>query len=380
MEPNYQTEFLFMADAHIKARTWTNNMQLVGDAYKALDRLQHSDELSGVKMLVIGGDWFDSNRPTSIDLARTREFMLKFDIIYFIPGNHDSVTPSFLEVFDNLATDNGPCVVYRLSEDTISMLHGADHCYIAGIPWTHSAEDLKTKIKSIATTFKETYGQDDILYLVLHTSFKHLLAFDGAYKLTKEFISEVCGDSNIRVLVGDIHTRDTTVYNEKTGAYIHSPGSLYPLSFDKAEESNMVSKINLKTGAITDIPVDVRTYTSWNYTNRADLATLVAGVVQDNPAGFMKPFIRTIVSDAEVQITDGEYPDVVIQVVNSQTADIQQRQEVRQETYTISQAIEEELADDDPDINDLAQALFASDDPLAEIESWLNFWKVERVV
>jgi DNA repair exonuclease SbcCD nuclease subunit len=379
MSDSEQSEFLFMADAHIKTRTWTNNMQLAGDAYKALDRLQHSDSLSGVNMLVIGGDWFDSNRPSSIDLARTREFMLRFNIIYFIPGNHDNVSPSFLEVFDQLVSAHDLCTIHKLSEDIISM-YGVDHCYIAGIPWTHSAEDLKTKIKTVVDNFKTSYSSDDILYLVLHTSFKHLLAFDGAYKLTKEFIAEVCGDSNIRVLVGDIHTRNTTVYNEDTGAYIHSPGSLYPLSFDKAEEQNMVSKINFQTGAITDIPVDVRTYVTWNYTNRTDLNTLVAGVVQDNPEGFMKPFIRTVVTDADVQITDGEYPDVVIQVVSSQIETDTVRHEARHETYTISQAIEEELADDDPDINDLAQALYASDDPLAEIESWLNLWNVERVV
>lgn len=379
METNNQTEFLFMADAHIKARTWTNSMQLVGDAYKALDRLQHSEAISDVKILVIGGDWFDSNRPSSVDLAKTREFMLQFNIVYFIPGNHDSVTPSFLEVFDQLVTDDDMCVVHRLSEDIISM-YGVDHCYIAGIPWMHSAEELKAKIKQITANFKENYSKDDVLYLVLHTSFKHLLAFDGAYKLTKEFIADACADSNIRVLVGDIHTRDTTVYNEQTGAYIHSPGSLYPLSFDKAEDQNTVSKINCISGHIEDIPVDVRTYITWDYTNRTDLNTLVAGMVQDNPEGFLKPFIRTVVTDAEVQITDGEYPEVVIQVVSAQSAEVSHKPESRKETYTISQAIEEELAEDDPDINDLAQALYASDDPLAEIENWLKFWNVERVV
>ena len=30
-------QFVFMADAHIKGRTWTNYMGLQGDAYAALD-------------------------------------------------------------------------------------------------------------------------------------------------------------------------------------------------------------------------------------------------------------------------------------------------------------------------------------------------------
>ena len=37
-------QFVFMADAHIKGRTWTNYMGLQGDAYAALDLVR--DRLS----------------------------------------------------------------------------------------------------------------------------------------------------------------------------------------------------------------------------------------------------------------------------------------------------------------------------------------------
>lgn len=371
-----EEKFLFMADAHIKARTWTNSMQLVGDAYAALDKLQHSNSLTDVKTLVIGGDWFDNNRPTSTDLKRTREFLHQFKDIYFISGNHDNVTPSFLEIFDPLTSVS---CIHRLNEEIIK-LSNQDNVYIAGISWVHSAEDLKTRITGIADTFRTQYKQSDVLYLVLHTSFKHLLAFDGSYKLTQEFISDVCKDSNIRVLVGDIHTRNTTIYNESTQSYIHSPGSLYPLSFDKTSEAHAVSKVSVISGDIEDINTDVRMYSILQFTNRNDLSAYVADVISVDNAGVLKPFIRLVLPDGmEVQITDSDYPDVVLQVVNTSADREDAVRVLRNETYTISQAIEEELADDDPDINDLAQALYASDDPLAEIERWLNLWKIERI-
>lgn len=371
-----QKSFCFMADVHIKARTWTNNMQLSGDAYEALTKLSQSPQLEDTKVLVIGGDWFDNNRPTSVDLELSLCFLRNFEKVYFISGNHDNVTPSFLEVFDTLPSWK----VERLSEDIIS-LDDTEHVYIAGISWVHSADDLKNKVKQIADNFKAQYTSDDVLYIVLHTSFQHLLAFDGAYKLTKEYINEVCSGANIRILVGDIHTRNTTQYGDTPSAYIHSPGSLYPLSFDKTQEEHMVSKINMLTGEITDIPADVRQYHTLEYTDRMDLIAMTSGIVEHNPTGFLKPFLRVVLpTDSDIQITNSEFPEVVIQVVNTSADRAEANRSIRNETYTISQAIEEELADDDPDINDLAQALYASDDPLAEIEGWLKLWNVERVV
>lgn len=64
---------LFMADAHIKSRTWTNNMQLYADAYTALLKVaRHIRAMENPpKTLLIAGDWFDSNKPTSTDLMKS---------------------------------------------------------------------------------------------------------------------------------------------------------------------------------------------------------------------------------------------------------------------------------------------------------------------
>ena len=71
-------KFLFLADFHVKARTWTNNTQVRGDAYECMKKIGDIAEEKGLNTLVIGGDFFDSNRPTPDDLVQTVDFLSRF--------------------------------------------------------------------------------------------------------------------------------------------------------------------------------------------------------------------------------------------------------------------------------------------------------------
>ena len=117
--------FLFMADAHIKSRTWTNYMGLQGDSYAALDKISQklTKQEQNINTLVIGGDWFDSNHPSSTDINQSFQFLRQFRSVFFIRGNHDSVQPSYLSA---LPEQGGHTVVTELQPGEV---------YTPGIDW-----------------------------------------------------------------------------------------------------------------------------------------------------------------------------------------------------------------------------------------------------
>ena len=103
-------------------------------------------------------------------------------------------------------------------------------------------------------------------------------------------------DMPVTFLVGDIHKRDTLQLSDSCS--IHSPGSLYPLSWDRVGDSCSVSVVNSKTAEIQAVPSDVRSYTSLDFTNMQDLNQVIEGLVEDNKRAGLpcRPFIRVNVS------------------------------------------------------------------------------------
>ena len=274
-------QFVFMADAHIKGRTWTNYMGLQGDAYAALDLV--SEKLEGIDTLVIGGDWFDSNHPSSTDINQSFRFMRKFKSVFFIRGNHDNVQPSYLSALSEqggqtTVTELQPGEVYTPSIDF----------NLTGIPWVASRSDL---LQALEQTREALEGKPGRSFVVLHTSCRHLLGFDGSWQLEAADL-ELFKDTPVTFLVGDIHKRDTLQLSDSCS--LHSPGSLYPLSWDRVGDSCSVSVVNSKTAEIHAVPSDVRSYTSLDFTNMQDLNQVVEGLVEDNKRAGLpcRPFIR----------------------------------------------------------------------------------------
>ena len=194
-------------------------------------------------------------------------------------------------------------------------------------------------------------------------------------------IKDICGEEKIYFLVGHIHTRDTTVYNS-AGAYIHSPGSLYPLSADKMGEPCFASMIDLGNSQIQDIPATVRRYETVSINDiQGDIIPAL-----DN-AGFkpehvwsLPTFVRIIVPEGYDQpILLPETRDYVFKIERQLAhADVVQKV---QTSYSIQQAIKDELADatNREMAVDMAEEILASDDPMATIEKWFEFWGVKKV-
>lgn len=74
-------KILFVADCHMKRRTWTNSTLLQGDATAALSTVITNAMAIGsdpVRTMVVGGDMFDNNRPSSQDLWDVSRLLAMF--------------------------------------------------------------------------------------------------------------------------------------------------------------------------------------------------------------------------------------------------------------------------------------------------------------
>ena len=254
--------------------------------------------------------------------------------------------------------------------------------HIQGINWDPSDSKFIGMLESVIKhwqIFEKDHPQDT-LYLVLHCAFKHLLSFDGAYTLDVDMIKNMCGNSHINFLVGHIHTRDTTVYNEN-GNYIHSPGALYPLSSDHMGQQHFASIINMVDGKIIDVPTDVRTYVRININDIPDGISAWFRAGKFKPASDNLPTFVTVTvpEDYDKEIILPENPDYIFKI-ERRLADIRKIAKTAGPTYSINDAIREELQNDaNRDmVIEMAEELLGSDDPVGTLNEWLTFWGVRK--
>ena len=114
--------------------------------------------------------------------------------------------------------------------------------------------------------------------------------------------------------------------------------------------------------------------------NETELKELVTVANEERRAYFLQSFIRvTVPKDSEVKILQSQHPGVVVQTtsVDEQTTTTNTPELNRQNLYTLQEAITAEA--DEGILAELAVALLNTDDPLQEIENWLNYWEVERI-
>ena len=390
-------KFLFLADFHVKARTWTNNTQVRGDAYEAMKQIGDLAEEKGLDTLVIGGDFFDSNRPTPDDLVQTVDFLSRFKQVYYIRGNHDSCDPSYLESVSRILGVNN--FVTQLNGQFVQL---ANNSYLTGISWMPSKEEYKHAVRSTLDYFKNEYP-GKTLYLVLHTSFQHLLAFEGAYTFDTAEVAQWCKDTDVVLLVGDVHVRDTRrvavfppppppadskgVLHNLGELIFHSPGSVYPLQFNETDFVKAVTIIDTAEDdynkRIRPLPVEVRKYASFRYTGSQNtlkdwLESFNNGYYKEWP-GYLPAYIR-IILDPGVEpphIIPSDYPNLVIQIqVEADEFDPGHAVDTADGTYTLEQAINDEFPD--PDVAEIANQLVKSPDPAGDLQEYLELWQVER--
>lgn len=356
---------IVLADLHVKQRTWTNYSQLAQDAYEAIHKIQETIPESEADTAIICGDAFDINRPSSEDVSELLSFLSRFKSVLYIPGNHDSVQPSWLSLL-NVAKgcdfvkqlSDEPCYMYGSNIPVYGCSEVFDRDYILGF------------LKSLPI-------EDGPAYVVLHTSFQHLLGHEEAWKLNMRDMVDIFGEKDVRVLVGHIHTREFKRV-QGFGGYVYSPGSLFPCSWDKVSELPTFAELT-NTGDIVEHDCAVRSYHTHNYVDGPTLDAFVTDVVANNHY-VLKPMIRVIVpTGVSVTIQQNTYPDALLQCVSEVAANVTDTPIVQTAgaVTTLQQAVIDELSDDGL-MRPLATALLESDDPVATVGSWIDYWKVER--
>lgn len=95
----------------------------------------------------------------------------------------------------------------------------------------------------------------------------------------------------------------------------------------------------------------------------------------------LQPFVRMRLSEdqQDARINESDYSGCVVQVVRSSQHSINNREVYNDDTrrFTIIDAAKEAL-DGDDDLQQLAESLLVSADPLKEISGWIDFWGAER--
>ena len=297
------SRIMFIADAHLKGRTWTNNVALAGDAYLALFVLGMEATSQGdftSDAVVLAGDTFDSNRPAAVDVREFQNALKDVEHLYYITGNHDSALPPWVQVAR-------PDAVHVADE---VVMDGKVHMF--GIDYTATREETVNELTMLAGACR--LNKIDKCIIVMHTGVKEFLGYDETYTVSVGDIAEIMDGIQTLVVVGHVHKRGTV---EGTNIIVHSPGSIYPLNVDEMNTGCAATVVELDdTGkfVLKEVPVEVRAYCQIEYDGDAaalaDTITKLA-CVSDAQYGRMPKYIRVVVDDdAEIpKIPDT--PDIV---------------------------------------------------------------------
>lgn len=367
-------KILFMADCHVKGRTWTNDAGVQRDAYEALSAVHCGVTAMGLDPgsmpLLVGGDLFDCNRPSSEDVLQVSEFLKLFRKTYFIPGNHDSVWPPFAEAMfnaDGMTGEDGDRLMCIQQWD----LEEHDSYTLGGVSWMPSGERLVEALSQ----YRKCLDKGKRHFIMLHTGVKELLGYDGTWQVDCGTLHGMFKGLAVTFLVGHVHVRKTLDLGD--GVVVHSPGSLYPCKWDETRMEHAVTVIDTATGGLADVPVEVRRYVDFRWGGYADaLERAVRPVLGCRMP--LAPVVRVGYSGDVPPASSLPLADRVVYRLVDESVAGDSLPSCSCDSMSIEGAIREEL--DDGDMADMAVALYESDDPVAEIERWLNEWGVERLV
>lgn len=217
------------------------------------------------------GDIFDSNRPRVRALYEVKKIndalAEKQCIMYYIEGNHDKSNPHYIDL---LAT--GSCYGIKLLRDG-EINDIGNNTNLIGFSEQPKGE-LLSKIASL--NLQELTGKSNIL--MLHISCRDFC--DGFFSEHALSFSEIPNiDYFDYVIIGDTHVHNKVKYKN---TMMLSPGSLEMVS--SAEDyKKSVFAINLKTKAITDLPVETRQCFKSTISTNEDIDKFMEAFTNDVP-------------------------------------------------------------------------------------------------
>lgn len=357
-----------LADLHIKPRTWSNWTDIKEDAYYALSLAGTELQKNSTEYTILAGDVLDSNTPCSTDLLHLEQFMKSVKTVYYIPGNHDPIQPSFLALYDNTV---------QLGLQPVYIEGGA----FFGVPYSA----YTTKVLEDLASIKNTIDNDKIdvpVYIIMHESFKHLLGMDCS-KISIDDVLSVLPPS-VHIIVGDIHVNDLTCFKEDSG-WVYSPGPLYPQDWEQAKRPGFLSWLDAANGKITPQELRVRHYIDLPVLDKGfkvfdDLRALL-GTLKEMP---LKPAVRLRIGEGLVLPPIPE--DLKESCLFSTCSELEEVGSVLASEegsslcsmdQAVASVVESTVPEDlQPGVFQLYAVLAGSTDPKAVVQDWIKERKV----
>jgi len=301
---------LLTADWHLCHNAWRHRPEIFGDALCAAEQVADYAKQFGCP-IIAAGDIFDSTRPSSQMLGDLRK-ILHGSIGYFINGNHDKVSPSWMTLIDT-GTVEGRTYWYDVATscyfldrnakappDESGLLQerpgwNADQWqwWVYGINHVETREKLQGHLDGIESLLSDETNN----LLVLHQGIEGLLP-----KMSAELFDGMIPDDIDLVLCGHTHIGGVLSIKTKGGREIPlvSPGSLHLCAID--EEPLKKLYFLRAGGAIGSVPLLSRRIINANFIGgteseiREETLKIVASLQRSRvrPEKIQSPIIRVI--------------------------------------------------------------------------------------
>lgn len=349
---------ILVSDVHIKNRLWTNFSSVSGDSYAALQKIAaYVNSNKDVPSVCIScGDFFDSNRPSPVDLYEASKFIESFDNFLYIAGNHDDATPYLPSTLSCKCTllDVSPVIV--------------DNLYIFGVSHTPSKEKLFDSLHQIAA-YWDNLGrpEDKHPVIVLHQA---LEGIQGNAIISPTELESIF-TFPCKVFIGDTHVN---VNFCKSNCDIISPGSLVPQNKAEALQDNYIYMLDSETGEATRCLLKVRHFklaedltTCPSFPDASILPTVCLVRSNKVPSEWKQQFKDIIFIEYPVTVRNNEEQSTI-----TATQDM-----------SLKEAVYAEFENAFPEKADVLKQIFDrienTEDPSVFLDKLLTKWKVSYV-
>lgn len=243
------------SDVHIREHTWASRPNLFGDSYYSLDQIRRYCIKNNLPLL-LPGDIFQANKPTSEDVEWFRDVMDDMQLyglpVYFIQGQHDRATPPW-----PTAIHSWPVSIHN------NRIQLAPDIAVLGF------DNMGQTELEIALD-----GMDPVEILVLHQMAHEVFPHEGSWNLKLDWVK----DKAKVVALGDYH--EPVTFGENPTAFYTGSMHLQSTS-EPTNKSFVVLEYDTQTGiTLKRIPLVTRRVITANIDSAERLSEFAAGITE----------------------------------------------------------------------------------------------------
>lgn len=408
---------LWMADGHISERIWVGRRNIEGDSDYAMSGVTGIANREAVDYIYYGGDTFDRTRPSAEELGIFKRHADLLNTVrgrWHIQGQHDMSGGHYSLCGAFGSSDLADC---NNGDEMLSIGNISGGAANSECPsWVIYGLDFQTR-DEFTNRLKAgmPHHTKASHVMMIHAPMKHLLGFEGAWKLEASDIPVWAGTT----FVGDVHKLNVSRYNpdtkemtditdkphrtDKDGSlvwdnvfraadspdktqYIFSSSSIYPTSWSEVDKPHGVFIFDTEANYVKWCPVATRRFIKHSMDNITYLGVLA-----------MLDELEEAEATSSMHASNGMYPVVLIERCDCGAVDpakyphlLMVDQPVKsllanpttfastQQKFTLSSALPH-LVDKtvEPDLFGFMEGLLASEDAQEYAFDWLRSRKVQ---